>query len=73
MFKEARFWDTWTRELTSKAHLHDLSNVLNPGYVPTTAEENELFELQKRFIYSAFLSKVTVTDGVNVVKANKDA
>ena len=45
MFKEARFWDTWNRELTSKAHLHDLSNVLDPDYVPTMAEENELFEL----------------------------
>ena len=56
-FKEARFWDTWNRELTSKAHLHDLSNVLDPDYVPTTAEENELLELQKRFIYSVFSSK----------------
>ena len=37
------------------------------------AEEFELFELQKRFIYSVFLSKVTVADGVNIVKTNKDA
>ena len=53
-FKEARFWDTWNRELHSKAHLHDLSNVLDPTYLPTTVEENELFELQKRFMYSVF-------------------
>ena len=49
-FKEARFWDTWNWKLTSKAHLHDLSNVLDPNYVPNMAEEFELFELQKRFI-----------------------
>ena len=73
MFKEARFWDTWNRELTSKAHLHDLSTVLDPDYVPTTAEENELFELQKRFIYSVFLSKVMVADDVNIVKTHQDA
>ena len=72
-FKEARFWDTWNWELTSKAHLHDLSNVLDPNNVPNTAEEFELFELQKRFIYSVFVSKVTVADGVNIVKTNKDA
>ena len=42
-FKESRFWDTWNWELTSKALLHDLSNVLDPNYVPNTAEEFELF------------------------------
>ena len=47
--------------------------MLDPNYVPNTAEEFELFELQKRFIYSVFLSKVTVADGVNIVKTNKDA
>ena len=73
MFEEARFWDIWNREFTSKAHLHELSNVMDPDYVPTAAEENELFELQKRFIYSVFLTKVTVADGVNIVKTNKDA
>ena len=56
-FKEARFWDAWNRELHSKAHLHDLKNVLDYSYLPATAEETELFELQKRFMYSVFLSK----------------
>ena len=56
-FKEARFWDTWNRELHSKAHLHDLSNVLDFSYLPDTVEEHEFFELQKRFMYSVFLSK----------------
>ena len=46
--------------------MHDLSNVLDPKYVPNTAEEFELFELQKQFIYSVFLSKVTVADGINI-------
>ena len=32
-----------------------------------------MFELQKRFIYSVFLSKVTVADDVNNVETNKDA
>ena len=53
--------------------MHDLSNVLDPNYVPNMAEEFELFELLKRFIYSVFLSTVTVADGVNIVKTNKDA
>ena len=39
------FWDTWNSELHSKAHLHDLSNVLDFSYLPATVEENELFEL----------------------------
>ena len=54
-FKEAQFWDAWNRELQSKAHLHDLKNVLDFSYLPATVEENELFELQKRVMYSVFL------------------
>ena len=45
-FKEARFWDTWNRELTSKAHLHEISDVLDPNFVPATNEAVQLFELQ---------------------------
>ena len=53
-------------------HLHDL-NVLDFSYLPATVEENELFELQKRFIYSVFLSKITVADGAHIVKSIPDA
>ena len=59
--------------LHSKAHLHDLSNVLDLNYLPTTVEENELFELQKLFMYSVFLSKITVADGAHIVKSIADA
>ena len=71
--KEALFWDAWNRELHSKAHLHDLKNVLDFSYLPATVEENELFELQKRFMYSVFLSKITVADGAHIVKSIPDA
>ena len=63
-FKEAWFCDTWNRELHSKAHLHNLSNVLDFSYLPATVEENELFELQKRFMYSVFLSKMSVAQRI---------
>ena len=53
--------------------MHDLSNVLDFSYLPATAEENELFELQKRFMYSVFLSKITVADGAHIVKSIPDA
>ena len=69
-FKEAQFWDAWNRELHSKAHLHDLKNVLDYSYLPAMPEENELFE---RFMYSVFLSKITVADGAHIVKSIPDA
>ena len=72
-FKEARFWDTWNREFQINVHLHDFSNVLESGYLPDMAEEHELFELQKRFMYSVFLSKITVADGAHIVKSIPDA
>ena len=68
IFKEARYWDSWNRELQSKAQLHDVGNVLDPLYKPITTDDIDLFELQKKFMYSVFLSKVTVSDAVNIVK-----
>ena len=41
--------------------------------VPTTAEEYELFEPQKWYIYSVILSKVMVAHAFNIVKMHKDA
>ena len=38
------------RKLKSMAHLHDLVNVLDENYHPTTKVEAELFELQKHFV-----------------------
>ena len=55
------------------AHLHDLVNVLDGNYRPTTKVEAELFELQKHFIYAVFLCKVTAAEAVNIVKEEKDA
>ena len=55
------------------AHLHDLVNVLDGNYRPTTNVEAELFELQKRFIYAVFLSTVTAAEVVNIVKEAKGA
>ena len=72
-FKEAWCWDAWNKELHGKAHLHNLSNVLDFDYLTTTVEENKLFELQKRFMYSVFLSKITVADGAHIVKSIPDA
>ena len=72
-FKESRFWDSWNRELHAKAALHDVLDVLDGTYVPTTPDAIELFEFKKRFMHSVFLSKVTVADAVNIVKTTKDA
>ena len=53
--------------------MHDLSNVLDCSYLNATVEENELFKLQKRFMYSVFLSKIMVADGAHIVKSITDA
>ena len=55
------------------AHLHNRSNVLDFGYLPAMVEGNELFELQKRFMYSVFLSKIMDADGAHIVMSILDA
>ena len=56
-----------------QAHLHEISDVLSPLFVPATDAGAQLFELQKKFLYAVFLYKVTVPNGINIVKQEKDA
>lgn len=54
VFKHERTWNDWNRNFRSTVKMHDLGNVLDHLYVPSTQEDQELFEEQQIFLYSVF-------------------
>jgi hypothetical protein len=52
--KEEKQWDTWQCTTIALARAQDVSEVLEPTYVPTTSEETELFNEKQKYMYAAF-------------------
>jgi hypothetical protein len=50
--KDEKHWDTWQRSTKAIARAQDVFDVLNPVYVPKTAEEKSLFESKNRYMYA---------------------
>ncbi len=73
-FQNREGWGKWQRALLGTALDHKCINVLNPNYSPdpNDAEEVELFESQKRFMYSVFTKVVTEPSAVDILRNYSD-
>jgi hypothetical protein len=52
--KNDKGWDSWKRTVVTQARMQDVSEVLDPTYVPTTATMKLLFEEKQKFMYAVF-------------------
>ena len=41
--REEKHWDSWNRSLHAQARAHDVADILDPKFVPTTKLEVEIF------------------------------
>jgi hypothetical protein len=73
LLKDWKHWNSWNRSVIAQARSHDISDVFNVDYIPTTPDEQALFEQKQSFAYSV-LNKVVMTDQGNsfVRKHEKD-
>jgi hypothetical protein len=56
--KDEKKKDQWNRTFTTMARAQDLSDVLNPKYVPLNTVEYELFWEKQKFMYAVLETKV---------------
>ena len=68
--KDEKFKDKWHRQFVNQAVAQRVDNVLDETYTPTTAEEIELFEEQKKFVYVVLDSKVLTSKGKKIIRAH---
>ena len=72
ILKDQNQWANWNRAVISQARAHDVQEVFNTSYRPTTMEEVQLFDQKKSFVYAVF-NKVVQTDiGKSYVREHED-
>ena len=52
--KEEKQWDTWQHTTIALTCAQDVSEVLEPTYMPTTSEEIDLFDEKQKYMFAAF-------------------
>jgi hypothetical protein len=66
-FKEAKQWQRWERHLQSAATAQGVEQVFDPKYVPTTAEDVELFNEKQKFGCQVLEQTVQTQEGMTIV------
>ena len=56
-FKEDRYFNSWQRHLQTTARSHNVDNVINMAYVPSTLPRSQLFWRNKRSLSTASLNR----------------
>ena len=54
VMKDNKQWDTVNRTLKAQACYQDVDDIIDPTYVPTTAEDIELFAEKQKYMYLVF-------------------
>ena len=76
MLSKDEHFITWDAAVTAHAHFHDLADVLNSTFRPTTSEETALFRLKNNFMHSVFIHTLQTDKGKSIVREherNRDA
>ena len=53
-FKDSKQWNLWYRGFVAIAKAQGLGNVLKPNYVPSTADEQALFDVLQEHMFAVF-------------------
>ena len=62
-----RFWLSYKRKLTATAAIHDVSEVLNPEYIPPP-ELEDIFQAKNKFVYSVFVNSLQTSKSRRIVR-----
>ena len=66
--KEEKQWDTWQRTTIALARAQDVSEVLEPTYVPSTSEDIDLFDEKQKYMFTAFERNLLTDQGKAFVR-----
>jgi hypothetical protein len=69
--KDEKNNDQWHHTFTNMARAQDLSDVLNPKYVPQTTTAYDLFWEKQKFLYAVLEAKVETAKGTSIIRQYK--
>ena len=70
--KDEKQNDLWHRSFATQARAQDVSEVLNPSYVPPTTEDRDLFTEKQKFLYAVLESKVLTDRGKAIIRDHEN-
>ena len=63
-------WDSFKREFYAIARSHNVHDILDPAYKPSSNDEKELFEEQQAFMYAVLIKNLTLDQGQKLVRSH---
>jgi hypothetical protein len=69
--KDDKLNDQWHRTFVNMARAQDLSDVLNPKYIPQTTTAYDLFWGKQKFLYAVLEAKVETAKGKSIIRHYK--
>ena len=54
VLKVDAMWDNWNRSTVAQARVQDISDILDPTYIPLNQEARNLFVEQQKVMYTVF-------------------
>jgi len=72
VLKDDKHWNNWNRSVISQARAHDVSDVFEPTYVPSTIDGATLFKEKQSFVYSMFNRCVQTDSGKSIVRDHEE-
>ena len=70
--KDDKQYDNWNRSTVALARSHDVEDVFNESYVPSTIEDAVLFAAKQKFVYAVFDKALQTDIGKQAVRDNFD-
>jgi hypothetical protein len=72
VLKDDKHWNNWNRSVISQARAHDVSDVFDRTYVPSTIDGATLFKEKQSFVYSMFNRCVQTDSGKSIVRDHEE-
>jgi hypothetical protein len=66
--KDDHYHDGWHRSFKTQAAAHDVSEVLDESYTPSTQDDIALFNEKQKFLYPLIESKVLTDRGKAIIR-----
>ncbi|MFM8622458.1 MAG: hypothetical protein ACKOB3_03670, partial [Holophagaceae bacterium] len=67
-FTDRAKWAEWQLSFEATARAQDLADVINPSYVPSTAEERTVFDAKQQYVFSVFVKVLRTDEGKTLVR-----
>ena len=72
VLKDDKYFDQFKMVMIAQARAHDIEDVFNPTYKPSTQDEEALFDEKQKFAYAVLMKCIQTDTGKTFVRLHQD-